>query len=480
MPNSTAPTKSTTAPLVTRFAPSPTGHLHLGNARTALVNYLAARKAGGRFILRIEDTDAARSEETYLQSLLADLRWLGLDWDEGPDVGGPAAPYKQSERTAIYDAWLVRLDAAGLTYPCFCSQTELNISRRNQIAAGKPPRYAGTCRHLTVEQRAERHAQGLQPTVRFRVPSGKLIQFTDVVHGEQRFLSDDIGDFIVRRADGSSAFFFSNVIDDALMGVTLVLRGDDHLANTPRQLLLLEAFGLPAPQYGHMAMMLGMDGAPLSKRHGSTSLHEFRERGLLPAALRNQLIRLGHSLARDEYLDEAALVQAFEATRLGRAPARFDETQLSHWQKEAVARLSADALQSWLSAELPDSLSPEQRAAFCQSVKHNVEYPADVRPWVQVVFGELQQISDEARAAIHEAGAGFFMAALEILSRLGPELKPLARELGQTTGRKGPALFMPLRAALTGHTHGPELGPLLPLLGMDKVRARLEAARAGI
>lgn len=463
--------------VITRFAPSPTGYLHLGNARTALVNYLAARKAGGRFILRVEDTDAARSEETYLHSLLNDLRWLGLGWDEGPDLGGPAAPYRQSERHELYNTWLAKLDAQGLTYPCYCTQTELNISRKMQIAAGHPPRYAGTCRQLSAAQRAEREARGLQPATRYRVPPGKVVSFDDVVHGPQRFLSDDIGDFIVRRADGSSAFFFSNAIDDALMGVTLVLRGDDHLANTPRQLMLLEAFGLPAPRYGHMAMMLGMDGAPLSKRHGSTSLHQLRERGYLPEAVCNQLIRLGHSVTNDVWLDHDQLVQEFDASRLGRAPARFDETQLRHWQKESVARLAPAALERWVQAELPADLSDDQRQRFLDSVRHNIEFPSEVRPWVQVVFGDLDTLTDDARAAIRAAGADFFAAALASLERSGPELKPLTKELGQSTGRKGPALFMPLRAALTGHTHGPELGPLLPLLGSEKLRSRLDAAR---
>ena len=462
--------------IVTRFAPSPSGYLHLGNARTALLNYLAARKYGGRFILRVEDTDAVRSEENYLQSLLKDLRWLGLTWDEGPDVGGAVAPYKQSERHVIYSEWQAKLAAAGLTYPCYCSQTELNIARKQQISAGQPPRYAGTCRNLTVAQRAEREARGLQPTVRYRVPSGKTITFDDVVHGEQRFLSDDIGDFIVSRADGSSAFFFSNAIDDALMGVTLVLRGDDHLANTPRQLMLLEAFGLPAPRYGHMAMMLGMDGSPLSKRHGSTSLHEFRERGFLPQALCNQLIRLGHSVANDVWLDDAALIKEFEPTRLGRAPARFDEIQLRHWQKESVARLTPSELEKWLQPELPAELTAEQRTIFCASIRNNIEQPADVRHWLPVVFGELTLWSDEASAVIREAGTAFFNTAIELLPRAGMELKVLTKELSTATARKGPALFMPLRAALTGHTHGPELGPLLPLIGMERIRARFMVA----
>ncbi len=466
------------ASIVTRFAPSPTGQLHLGNARTALFNFLAARKYGGRFILRVEDTDIARSEERHTQALLQDLRWLGLSWEEGPDVGGASAPYKQSERNDIYNEWLTKLDAQGLTYPCYCSQAELNISRKMQIAAGQPPRYLGTCRNLAHAQRAEREARGLQPTIRFRVPAGKHIQFDDVVHGEQKFLSDDIGDFIVRRADGSSAFFFSNAIDDALMGVTLVLRGDDHLTNTPRQLMLMEAFGLSTPRYGHMAMMLGMDGSPLSKRHGSTSLHEFRERGFLPIALNNQLIRLGHSVMNDVWLDSAACISEFDPSRLGRAPARFDEIQLRHWQKESVAKLSAEEFLSWVQPELPAELTVAQCVTFSAGVRNNVEVPADVRQWLPVVFADQLEYSNDVRTVIQDAGKAFFTVAIELLPRVGLEFKALAKELSIATTRKGPALFMPLRAAITGHTHGPELGPLLPMIGIDKIRSRLVAASA--
>jgi glutamyl-tRNA synthetase len=222
--------------------------LHLGNARTALLNYVAARKSGGRFILRVEDTDEARSSERFMHELFADLRWLGLDWDEGPDIGGPHTIYRQLQRREIYETWLAKLDALGLTYPCFCTPAELNISRKQQLAAGKPPRYAGTCRSLTEAQRSERLVSGQAAALRFRVPSGKTVSFVDVVQGEQKFVSDDIGDFIIRRADGGTAFFFSNAIDDALMGVTLVLRGDDHLTNTPRQLMILDALDLPKPR----------------------------------------------------------------------------------------------------------------------------------------------------------------------------------------------------------------------------------------
>lgn len=345
-------------PLVTRFAPSPTGPVHLGNARTALLNYLAARQSGGRFILRVEDTDEARSREAFMHDLFADLRWLGLEWDQGPDVGGPDATYRQRRRE-IYEKWLAKLDAAGLTYPCFCTPVELNSSRRQQLAAGGAPRYAGTCRSLTEGERCERLLNGQPAALRVRVPAGKLVTFTDLVRGEQRFAFDEIGDFIIRRADGGTACFFSNAIDDALMGVTLVLRGDDHLANTPRQLLILEALGLPAPQFAHVALLRGVDGAPLSKRHGDLSLRALRARGYLPSAVRNYLARLGHSCVTDEWLDEQAMVAGFDLSRLSRAAAKFDEAPLRRWQKESLARLSKE---HWSEIVLGTLIRPEEIA----------------------------------------------------------------------------------------------------------------------
>jgi glutamyl-tRNA synthetase len=463
--------------VVTRFAPSPTGHLHLGNARTALLNFLAARKAGGRFILRIEDTDEARSSEDFTTALYDDLHWLGIHWDEGPDIGGPHGSYRQQERRAIYDEWLSRLDSAGLTYPCFCTPAELSISRKRQLAAGQPPRYAGTCRNLTEEERAERLARGLPAALRFRVPQGQVVSFVDLVHGEQRFNTDDIGDFIIRRTDGSSAFFFSNALDDALMGITLVLRGDDHMTNTPRQILILQALGLRVPQYGHVALLLGMDGAPLSKRHGDTSLRDFRERGYLPGALRNHLVRLGHTSSSDGWLDEQALIADFDLKRLGRAAARFDDAQLRHWQKEAVAHLSTEQFLEWIAAQLPAGLDDRQRAQFVALVRGNVVLPADAGVWAKVVFGKLEEFEPAALAAIREAGAAFFTQALQLLAQPGVDFKQAVKALGQATGKKGPGLFMPLRAALTGFTHGPELAPMLALLPAAELQARLEHAR---
>lgn len=465
------------AQVVTRFAPSPSGHLHLGNARTALLSFLAAGKAGGRFVLRVEDTDEARSSEALMQDLFEDLHWLGLQWQEGPDVGGPHAPYRQQQRTALHEQWLQRLDAAGLTYPCFCSPTTLSLSRKRQLAAGKPPRYAGTCRHLTAEQRAERLAKGEPAALRFKVPEGQRVSFVDVVHGEQQFATDDIGDFIIRRTDGSMAFFFSNALDDALMGVTLVLRGDDHLTNTPRQILILQALQLPVPDYAHVALLLGPDGAPLSKRHGDTSLRDLRGRGFLPAAVCNHLVRLGHSCVSDDWLDAAGLRENFDLTRLGKAPARFDEAQLLHWQRESVARLTVPEFLAFIAEYVPATASAGQREHFVALVRPNVLFPEDARHWSQVVFGEFDQYADDARQSIRDAGAEFFSAAGAVLSQPEVTFKQAVKTLGATLNRKGPALYHPLRAALTGATHGPELGPLTDMLTPAKISARL--ARAG-
>ena len=453
--------------VVTRFAPSPTGALHLGNARTAFFSHLWARKTGGRFILRIEDTDAARSEQRHRDSLLADLRWLGLDWDEGPDVGGPAAPYAQSERGAFYDDSFGRLQADGLAYPCYCTTQELELSRKLQRMAGQPPRYAGTCRHLSAAQRAERESRGATPTLRFAVPPGRVIEFTDVVHGPQTIASADIGDFIIRREDGTAAFFFSNAVDDSVMGVTHVLRGDDHLTNTPRQLMLLDALHMRRPEYGHVGLLVGADGAPLSKRHGSTSVGEFRERGFLPAALLNQVFRLGHTADVEGWLAPGDMPAHFRPEHLGRAAARFDEAQLIHWQKETLQRMSGAEIGRWLGSNQP--------AAFIDLIRHNIVLPADATPWSAVVQGELPPLGEAERRLIAAAGPEFFSTAAAALDEAGADLKVLSRLLKERTGRKGAELFMPLRVALTGQSHGPELAPLLKLMTPGTARHRLEA-----
>jgi glutamyl-tRNA synthetase len=453
-------------PVTTRFAPSPTGSLHLGNARTAFFSHLWARKSSGRFILRIEDTDVERSQLRFRDELMAEMRWLGLDWDEGPDIGGPSAPYSPAERGELYRALFAQLEGSGRAYPCYCTVEELDLSRKLQRMAGKPPRYAGTCRHLGAEQRAARDALGLKPTLRFAVPSDQIIEFTDVVHGPQRFASGDIGDFIIRRDDGTSAFFFCNAVDDSVMGVTQVLRGDDHLTNTPRQLMVLDALGLRRPGYGHVGLLVGADGAPLSKRHGSTSAQEFRDRGFLPAAILNHLFRLGHTGDVDGWLSMADMPAHFHPEHLGRAPARFDESQLVHWQKETVDRMSAAQVANWLGCDdAPD---------FVELVRHNIVLPADAAPWRAVVRGDLAPLGQEEQKIIAAAGPEFFTAAVDAFDQSSSDLKLLTKTLKERTGRKGADLFMPLRVALTGQAHGPELAPLLKLMSPETARRRLE------
>jgi glutamyl-tRNA synthetase len=398
---------------------------------------------------------------------MVELRWLGLSWDEGPEVGGPSAPYLQSERGDWYAELFARLEAAGRAYPCYCTPDELELARKLELMAGRPPRYTGTCRALTAAERAARLAEGRRPTLRFAVPDATVVEFTDLVHGPQSFSSADIGDFIVRREDGTAAFFFCNAMDDSVMGVTHVLRGDDHLTNTPRQLMLLDALGMRRPEYGHVGLLVGADGAPLSKRHGATSVREFRERGFLPAALLNHLFHLGHTADVDGWLPPAELPAHFRPEHLGRASARFEESQLMHWQKETLRHMSVLEIAEWLG--LPDS------AALVELVRHNVVLPADAEPWVSVVRGELPPLGAEEQSVIAAAGPAFFAAAAAALDRSGPDLRALAALLKSETGRGGAQLFMPLRVALTGKTHGPELAPILKLMPPETARRRLES-----
>jgi glutamyl-tRNA synthetase len=462
----------------TRFAPSPTGALHLGNARTALFNDLAARASGGRLVLRIEDTDAGRSETGLLERVLEDLRWLGIEWAEGPDVGGPHGPYRQSERGGIYARAVRVLESRDHVYPCFCAPEALALSRRTQLAAGRPPRYAGTCAALTVDEVARRRALGATPALRFRVPAGRVIEFTDLIHGPQCFLSEDIGDFVIRRADGSVAFFLGNAVDDAEMGITLVLRGDDHLANTPRQILLLEALDRPVPQYGHLPLLLARGGVPLSKRDGAASLHELRALGYLPGAICNYLVRLGHACSHDGWLAVREMPRHFDLARSSRSAAHFDEAQLRHWQREGLQRASDAEFAAWLGERLAPLGDGPRRTEFVTAVRGNVLFPAEVEPLVRMVCEPEVVVDPDAEREIAGAGSAFFAQAAAGWDAHAPDFKAWMRAAGADTGRKGAALYLPLRAALTGRTHGPELAPLVALIGAERVGTRLRAAGA--
>lgn len=460
--------------LKTRFAPSPSGLLHLGNMRTALFNALLALRSQGIFLLRIEDTDQERSAEEYVEALMEDLRWLGLEWQEGPEAEGEASPYRQSQRDTIYQTYFQRLEAEELAYSCFCSQEELERVRKRQLAAGQPPRYAGTCARLTLEEVGNKRAAGLKSALRFRVPPLAIVEFEDLVRGPQCFTTSDIGDFIIRRTDGSPAFFFSNALDDALMGVTHVLRGEDHLTNTPRQILLLQSLRLPVPRYGHIAMIVGSDGAPLSKRHGSRSILELRETGYLPKALCNYLARLGHHYENTSFLDLDELAAKFDLDRLGKAPARFDAQQLCHWQREALANSDLDTLKQWLGPAVAKQVPADKYQDFIKIIRPNVVLPEDALHWATVLFGENLVLKDEASSIISQAGPAFFAEALAAVESYGTEFKALITQLKHVTGAKGKSLFLPLRVALTGDLDGPELAHLLPLMGTMRVQQRLQ------
>jgi len=460
-------------PVTTRFAPSPTGALHLGNVRTALFNWLYARRAGGRFVLRIEDTDRERSSAALEAALVAELRWLGLEWDAGPDREDARGPYRQSARAAIYAAAFARLEAEDRAYPCFCTPFELDVERRRRLAAGLPPRYAGTCASLGAAERAQRVAEGRPATLRFRVATGEVIGYEDLVRGPQRFVSDDLGDFVIRRADGSAAFLFSNALDDAAMGVSDVLRGEDHVANTPRQRLIARALGHEPPRYGHLPLLVAERGAPLSKRDGSASVAELREQGYLPEAILNLLGRLGHRYASEGWLTREELIAGFDLAALGRAPAHFDRAQLRHWQREAAHRAGATTLEDWARGHVP----PGREAAFVAAVRANLELPGDAATWGHLVFGELPCAGGETARLIAGAGTAFWDAALEALAAHADYAALIAR-LKAATGRGGAALFKPLRAALTQRADGPELAALLKVMPPAVAMARLNAARA--
>lgn len=460
----------------TRFCPSPTGRIHLGNVRTALFNDLYAEKMHGCFLLRIEDTDPSRSTEAYAQHLQTDLQWLGLQWHEGPTIGGEHGPYWQSQRQSIYDHYYQRLVEKQLAYPCFCSDQQLALMRKVQRASGKPPRYAGTCRQLTPEQVQEKLAAGLKPTLRFRIPRQTMIEFHDHVKGLQRFNSDDIGDFIIRRADGSAPFMYCNAVDDALMGVTHVIRGEDHLTNTPRQVLIFQALGFPIPEYAHISLILANDGSPLSKRHGSRNIEELRTMGFLPKAINNYLARLGHYYASNELMTLTELANGFELTQLSGAPARFDYEQLLYWQKQALAELEPEAFWTWLEAHMDVELEATDRLLFIDAVRSNIAFPHEGVKWAKILLSETLVLSEVHLPSLKMAPPDFFHAALSAVELHGLDYTAIVHVLKTSLNVKGKPLFLPLRVALTGEEHGPEMAKILPLIGMKQVRQRLQQA----
>jgi len=461
-----------------RFAPSPTGNLHVGNARTALFNWLLARRHGGTFILRIEDTDIERSTEASERSIYDDLRWLGLDWDEGPDVGGSHAPYRQSERMAEYAAAAQSLLAAGRAYYCFCSTDDLDRERREALATGQPPRYSGKCRAIDPAVAADRVSGGEAAALRFAVPPGRSVTFRDVVRGEVTFATEVIGDPVMIRSNGRPAYNFAVVVDDAQMQITHVVRGEDHISNTPRQILIYEALGLSVPVFAHLSLVLGPDHAPLSKRHGATSVAEFRDRGYLPEALVNYLALLGWSPGESEELvDVQEMARRFDLERVTHSAAVFDTDKLSwinrHYMKEAPSdRIARMALPYFVRAGWTTGSDPA--AALVESllpmVVGSVDRLEDIPERLTGLFAwdadrAVATIAADPDIAVAEAVIHAFAREVEAFQSLDRQaFRAAAERVRQRTGIKGRALFHPIRDALTAASSGPELDLIVPAI----------------
>jgi nondiscriminating glutamyl-tRNA synthetase len=463
-----------------RFAPSPTGQLHVGNARTALFNYLLARGSGATFIVRIEDTDAVRSTRESERAIIEDLRWMGLDWTEGVEAGGDYGPYRQTERLHIYRAHAVELMSSGKAYRCFCSAEQLEADRQEALKAGRAPKYGGRCRDVSRDDARRRVENGEPAVIRFRVPQAGEVVFNDIVRGAISFDLDTIGDPVLVRSDGIPAYNFAVVVDDALMAITHVVRGEDHISNTPRQLLLYEAFGWRPPAFAHVSLVMGPDHSPLSKRHGATSVAEFRARGYLPEALTNYLALIGWSPGEgQELLPLDELARRFRLEEVGHSAGVFDVDKLAwvnrHYLKAAapdrLATLAAPYLQQqgWIQEPSGAAMAFLERIVpvAAASVDRLEQVPARLGFLFDYSAGRALEdaaIRDEATAAI-----GVIEALAEELSVCGPladkdAFRQAAARVREKTGQKGRSLFHPIRLALTGEAEGLELDLAVPAI----------------
>jgi glutamyl-tRNA synthetase len=438
--------------VTTRFAPSPTGTLHVGNVRAALHNWLLARQAGGRFLLRIDDTDLERSREEHVAAIKADLTWLGLHWD---------GEERQSARFDLYEAEFAKLIAAGRVYRCYETAQELDLKRKVLLGRGLPPIYDRAALSLSEADHAARAAAGETPHWRFLLDRDAPIEWIDSIRGVQHFDPAKMSDPVVRRGDGSWLYLLPSVIDDIAMGITDVLRGEDHVSNTASQIQMFVALGAACPRFAHEALLVGTEGK-LSKRLGSLGMAALREEGIEPEALIALLARLGTSDPVDPALDTAALTQSFSLARFGRAPARFDDAELHRVNAGVVHRLPF--------ARAAHLLPTGMGEAAWEAIRPNLEHIGEAADWWGVVTGPVSAPTFEAE------DRAFLVEAAKVLATTGTDWPALTAALKETTGRKGKMLFMPLRQALTGRDHGPDMASLLPLIGAEAALERLQAA----
>ncbi|MDU2209050.1 MAG: glutamate--tRNA ligase [Veillonella sp.] len=433
-----------------RFAPSPTGPFHIGGARSALFNWLLARKEKGTFVLRIEDTDLSRSTRESEENIKASLQWLGMNWDEGIDVGGENGPYRQTERLDLYKEVTQRLLDEDKAYECFCTAEELDEVRQAQMERGETPKYNGHCCHLTEEEKEKYRAEGRKPTIRLRVPLNKTYAFDDMVRGHVSFESNGVGDFVIVKSDGIPVYNFAVVMDDHMMKITHVIRAEEHLSNTPRQMAIYEALGWEIPTFGHISLILGKDYKKMSKRHGATSVDQYKQLGYLPEALVNFLALLGWAPeGEEEFFTQDELIQAF--------PDSLNQSDID-----------------WLTL-------------LCSTFRDHISFGAQIKDHVGMFMGETVFLEEgheeELKAVLNEESAptvlNAFKEKLADMEEVTPEaVKKAIKAVMKETSLKGKFVFMPLRVALTGQMHGPDLNNIVTLLGKEKCLHHLDNVSA--
>ena len=480
-----------------RYAPSPTGHLHIGNARTALFNYLFARHNKGTFVLRIEDTDTKRNIADGEKSQMDNLEWLGIDWDEGPDKPGKYGPYRQSERKDIYKPLIQELLDKDLAYESFMTEEELQAQREEQKARGEAPRYVYEYEGMSKEEikkaQDEARAKGLKPVVRIRVPHNKTYEWDDIVKGKISFLSDTIGgDFVIQKRDGMPTYNFAVVVDDHLMEITHVLRGDDHVANTPKQLVVYEAFGWKAPEFGHMSLIINTEtGKKLSKRDETVLqfIEQYRELGYLPDAMFNFITLLGWSpVGESEIFNKQEFIKMFDAKRLSKSPAAFDSKKLEWINNQYVKAAKEDEIMDSSLRQLikagkvqadPDAYTIEWARKLISLYKQQMSYTGQIVEMADVFFNEPPVLSEDAKKELADESAAIVLK--EFAERVkdlpifdAVEIQNTIRSIQKDTKIKGRKLYMPIRIATTREMHGPELAPSIELLGREKALKHLK------
>jgi glutamyl-tRNA synthetase len=456
--------------VVTRFPPSPTGHLHLGGARTALFNWLFARHNKGKFILRFEDTDKERSKPEYVNSIISALKWLGLEWDEGP--------YFQSERIEIYQSYAKKLFEEGKAYYCECSKEVLEKKKKEMLERGLKPRYDGTCRDKNL-------GPGEGRALRIKVPEIEEIIFEDLLRGRIVFPAEEIDDFIIMRSDGTPTYHFAVVIDDITMGITHVIRGDDHISNTPKQIIIYNALGVNPPEFAHIPMVLGSDGARLSKRHGAKSVLEYKEAGFLPKALINYLARLGWGYGDQEYFTVEELIEKFDLQSVNLSPARFDQDKLlainAYWIKNSDNKYLLEHLKYFLKSYDLNKFSEEYLLSAIETVKTRSKTLVEMAEMIE--FYLVEEVSydlDGAKKFLVSEIKPLLQKIVEDLEEIPLEnekkFEEYFRELSEKSGIKLKNIAQAVRVALTGKTVSPSLFEIMKVLGKERVEKRLKRA----